>query len=681
MSPQRRLLAGSVAFCWGAGASTWLQATLRWLVLTPETGSLPSLGATAVLVLGLGAGAAWARALPHRFDTPLAILVATTTSLLLATLGAVAPVLATLGAGGLGFAMVQHRHHPAALLIGAGFGSVVVAAGAPALLGISGTRILAVALLLPALARRGDGSGGASAQEDQRVHATLAGGLVATWAVVAAWILEPITGQTESAHAITFAVLAVGLGTGICLPSWKAVPPLLALAGGLVLTIAYPTFDTWGPGIARALGGIETRPATLVFNTTTSGLLILPWSAFCGTLLRERADSASGLAAAIVGAALSLSALTLLLQSPVPAPWDTPFEQRYGPLLEHRVGVRGAVLVTDDPEQGRILRRGSGRLAGAVGSDVSDRVAAQIPMLLHPRPQRVLLLDFAVGNEASTLLAHPIERLDALDPSGAAHLVAPLFDESNLDVLSDDRLALHATEPWSYLDRATASAWDVILWQVTGVEENSGYRVPTHERIELIRARLSPGGLFALRLGVGSISANEVRDVVATVAATFESLSLWQEPSGLHWILVAGQHAHPLEERHLLALLGDPDVEAELGALELDSTAEVLALAVGGEDLANELAQRGRILTRDRTRLDDRVPGLPDSYFGLGVIAADSSLGPLSDPERREGIGLVRLFARLAEMRELVSASDRPETSAGERGRPPPPGDERRGTR
>ena len=157
MSPQRRLLAGSIAFCWGVGASTWLQATLRWLTLTPDTASLPPLGAMAVLILGFGAGAAWARPGSRRADTALSIVLAATTSLLGEIWSPAAPLLATLGAGALGIGTAQRCPQLPAVLLGAGLGGILVSATSPALLGISGATLVAVALLLPVLAQTSNG--------------------------------------------------------------------------------------------------------------------------------------------------------------------------------------------------------------------------------------------------------------------------------------------------------------------------------------------------------------------------------------------------------------------------------------------------------------------------------------------------------------------------------------------
>ncbi len=660
-----RVLAAGLAFAWGLGALAWARATLHWLALSPATSGVPGLDLAAAAGMGFAAGALWAspcdRAGFARRQL-LAMGLCAGASATLSSVGPLAPLLVTVAAAALGASAAAPRVSVAPPLLGAAAGALLADGPGVDQLGLGLTSATAVALgVAVGLAVL------ASAARDQAPvrgpargapwSALTAGGLLGLWTTLAARWVGPYAGASVTTETVCLATLLVGLALGGARGESKPGPPAraitMALLAMIAVTAAYGELAWILPGAARRAGGLGSWPRAVGLVFAVGAALLLPVAiplgvALGGQIRRVR----TGLGAAALGFSILLVATPPLLRGMGDAVRRTVFEERYGALLyfaEHRGGT---TLVTDDPEQGRIVRRDDGRAVGSVGTDVGDRVVAQIPLLLHPQPRRVLLVGFGAGNEASSILTHPIERLDVLDHSGAAQQTARFFDESNLDVLSDTRLVLIAAEPWSRLATSTES-WDVILLSADHLESADGAGLPTLERLQLARRRLAPGGIVGLRLNVGRTSLAEIRAVVATMAAVFANLTLWEGPRGSTWILEGSDVAHRPRPGRFEALRQDAYVAAELVALGLEDLQALASRFVRGDAGARALAAGASLITTDRPAIPLQAARSADTFWGLGPAASDTALGALTDPAGRENVGLVRFFERLSEARAL----------------------------
>lgn len=478
-----------------------------------------------------------------------------------------------------------------------------------------------------------------------------AGVAIGLYAAFAYRALAPYTGASTVAHAIfgTAILSSVALGRAFRVGR-GAVSVGLGLLAALAtvgLATAYPDLEWIVPGAVRRLGGLSTAARafalvaaeTAVFVGPVVGLLA---AAGGGPPRYEERFAAVGVSLALLLGAPVVSTLSEI------ALGHEPFEQRYGPLLFLSENGTRATLVTDDPEQGRILRTSDGWLLGGAGEERNDRIVAQFPMLLHPAPQRVLQLGFGVGNGASSILSHPVERLDVVESVGLPKETASFFDWSNLDALSDDRLVLHDEDPWIFL-RTSRTRWDVIRIFAAHLESADGRDVPTLKRLEVARAHLAPGGILSLELNIGRMNEEEVRAVLASMIDLFPSVSIFDGPLGFTWSINGSERPLVLLSRRVEQLLADPDVDAELRSLELDQVDKIGShLVLEGADVVTRVGSAPPIRV-GTTDLPVRLAYSPITFFGLGAAAADTALGDLTEDGSQENVGLARLFRRIQE--------------------------------
>lgn len=521
--------------------------------------------------------------------------------------------------------------------------------------------------------------------------------------------LAPYTGDSIYAYTIFVSTILLTLGLGLGWPSGGAAEKaprvetlwICAAIGSLLSAAAYTQLEWVIPGAVRRLGGMASWPRALALMWSETAILTLPTLLPLGAALGQlRRQTRMALPLSALGAAVLLGSWT---QGIAPAPeagWTplllglmalvslgvgrirprrtrialaltallvlggslfvvgqppltrTAFEQRYGPLLGFYREGRHRSVVTDDPAQGRILRTSSGAPVGGSGTDGEERTTTQLVLLAHPEPARVLLIGLGVGQGASSILTHDVDRLDVIDPSPVGATAAQHFEETNLEILSDPRLQLRTGDPWQLLAQSPET-WDLILVAMPRLDAAKPLMLPTRERLRLVRQRLAPGGMLGLPLNVGRASRPEVRAILRTVLSVFARVTLWDGPLGFTWMIQAATGPSTALSPRLLSRLDRPELEEELSWLELESREAVAQRHVMGTDAARNLAGQGPLVTTDRPLVDGWSARSPDSFFGLGAAAADTPLADLTSSLGRENVGLARLFAKLQEWRAL----------------------------
>ncbi len=128
-----------------------------------------------------------------------------------------------------------------------------------------------------------------------------------------------------------------------------------------------------------------------------------------------------------------------------------------------------------------------------------------LPLLVHRRPHRVLLLGGVLSGSLRALEEHPgITRIDAVEPDpGLFALAATRFPATVLKAVDDPRLHLHLTDAALYLRRHDSAHYDVILLNV-GDPVNAGMnRFYTVEFFRAVKAALNDDGLFSFAVSGG----------------------------------------------------------------------------------------------------------------------------------------------------------------------------------
>ena len=168
-------------------------------------------------------------------------------------------------------------------------------------------------------------------------------------------------------------------------------------------------------------------------------------------------------------------------------------------------------------------------------------MAAHLPMLLHSRPQRVLVVGVGAGQTPERVLLYGPKQLSCIDIEPAVFdLVRRHFPSTWMD---DPRVRLLREDGRNYIAH-TGERYDVIALEVGQVFRPGAAAFYTTDFYRRARARLEPGGLLSQFVPLAFLSPDTFKSVVASFLAVFPQSLLWYNTSEL---LLVGANAERIQ--------------------------------------------------------------------------------------------------------------------------------------
>ncbi|MFN8602863.1 MAG: fused MFS/spermidine synthase [Candidatus Binatia bacterium] len=458
------------------------------------------------------------------------------------------------------------------------------------------------------------------------------------------------------------AVAALG-GLG----SWGQVVALIFVQASSVLLATTFLFGMTFPFVARVvvehLDGVGERIATAytantagsIFGSVVIGFLVLPvlgmqgtflalaaLNALVGLVLVWRATEGRGRVIA-VGAVAALAVVTAAL---LPQQmFQKSFVRRFGPLPFYREEVTDTIMVTDDAKRGRMIRYGDGRGTAGTGTVKEDRFYAEIPMLLHERPLRVLNICFGVGNSLSSVSMHPVERIDSVELSPGVVDAAPFFASTNRDVLSDRRIHMTIADGRNFL-LLSRDKYDIIRLDPPELHTAGVVNLYTKEFYELARDHLAPGGIFSIWVNVVMTPEEDLKHLVRTLNGVFPYVSVWHGPLYYSWVINGSMTPHDPDLERLVKKFTDPKIRSDMESIGVNDPFAFLSHFVFAGDDVKAWYGDGPIVTDDRTRLDFTVPRSLDSSYGFANANTDSWMAD----QMEQNLAVKTFFRKIQQM-------------------------------
>jgi spermidine synthase len=419
------------------------------------------------------------------------------------------------------------------------------------------------------------------------------------------------------------------------------------------------------PGLKNVAAAAGTGAAALLLGAalpaqepglwqTATGL---PWIILAAGLLSALLPGGSRrprlvLAGCIVGTALALSFTT--------DPWNrgimTAGLHRYPQEASLAADIRKALPATrvvyyeespngitgivGTPDAVSLKFRGIPRASTGNGIIYSE-LAAHIPLLLHPSPERVLLIGLDTGVAAGAVAAHPIREIHCIEPEPAMPGAARTLSGYNHNVQGDPRFRLIASSP-EYALASSGILYDLIVLPPAGIGPAPwGYPDPAF--LQLVRSRLDRGGLVCLPVDLPSLSTDGMRTISAEFASGFPGMSVWWAgPARL--IMVGGLSRPAVRPSDHPRRSGSPGLGERLERLGLDRLEGLLSLymtdraglnAFAGDAPAGAIppitymGEPGVPLGRDQLEILSRLTSAPGSALGIlsgsGITSRDSA--------------------------------------------------------
>ena len=579
-------------------------------------------------------------------------------SMLTGTLGAVLQVgwtrIVTLAFGSSMYALGVTL---GAYILGTGMGSVVMSGrlsrpGSGARVGVGAQWLVAVTalLLIPLLGWMP----GFAAVLSSHLNWSPLLMIAAQFLVIFILLLPPTLAQ-----GATFPALVVAIREAGCSDPGRAAGQIYAAS-------------TWGSVGGFVLAGFLLIPALGIETTLRAaavGALVVSASLLIFAR-RRRVDGAFLTAIATIG--LPLVLLTL-------PSWDREMIASggflYGPLYDAASGKkrltdamkhRGRILFDREGGEGLVTVRKSragiislqinGKTEASTGGDMATQLlAAHLPLLIHPAPEKVLVIGLASGITLGAVERHPVRSVRAIEIAPGVIEAAGFFSEENGAALDDDRLEIVVDDARSWL-LMRGERYDVITSQPSNPWVAGVANLFTEEFYRLVAERLREDGLFCQWIQAYRLEPDDLRGVVRSFLSVFPEASLWEESPGTgDYFLIGGQAPLEIDPRGLAARLNGA-VLTDLRRAGVTQPADVLSRYLTGVEGLRDLSAGVTGHTDDNLYLEWRAPlslfsdTLRSQVMGLNRHR-EPVLSILPEGVARSDPGLVKALAERARNR------------------------------
>jgi spermidine synthase len=377
-------------------------------------------------------------------------------------------------------------------------------------------------------------------------------------------------------------------------------------------------------GIA-ALGGFLafaiTRSLPAGSLTFRSGLAIAPW--FClasAVALAARTGrplwlrAAVSLSVIVAGIALTsslprwrpdiLTSGVFNRLREIPALEDLKEAPRGSDLVYY--GEDGDVVTSVERSPDGMALKTNGRISASTGEDLMPQIlTAQIPLLIHSSPRRVLLVGLGTGMTLASVETHAVGDIVCVEPVATDHEAAQVFSHFTRNATADGRLRLITADPESYL--LSHESFDVVILEPPSLRSSRPGRLLTTEFTELVRSRLAAGGVVCQRLSAKGLPAGAFKAAVRAFTAHFPNVSLWWAGAG-EFLLVGSMKTPDLEIETLDSRMSEPEIARDLGRLGIADDVGVIGCYTMDRASLLEFAGDGPLNTDDNGLIDYDVP-------------------------------------------------------------------------
>jgi spermidine synthase len=274
-------------------------------------------------------------------------------------------------------------------------------------------------------------------------------------------------------------------------------------------------------------------------------------------------------------------------------------------VLSYQEGIGGTVKVYRDSAGNRTLSVNGFPVAGTnLTMQDAQKALAHLPLLLsNVSSPRVNIVGFGTGGTSWGVMQHDVEAVDCVELVPAVVDAADWFPEVNHGVLSDPNFNLIRGDGRNYA-LMTEKEYDIISVDATSPKMAGNGSLYSLEFYELLKERLSSGGMAVQWIPFHLLSDREVRMIAKTFMTVFPHTTLWFTPLRQYVILVGTRDRLEIDYASLSSKLEMPAVQRDLALLNVSDPVDVLSLFVMGEEVLSQYVGDAALNTDNRPYLE-----------------------------------------------------------------------------
>jgi spermidine synthase len=336
-----------------------------------------------------------------------------------------------------------------------------------------------------------------------------------------------------------------------------AIPTVLM---GAVFPIVNKIYQTEQTSVSRNVGNVySANTLGTIMGSACAGFLFLPYFGVAGSLFLiasvnlclgvilsflEPSDPFSRrcrVFALFSAAATVIATLTFQLHQGVPHYLQQDNEAFTMPFYKETLSATLAVKEYTHSRNiwGYPVRKlciNNACTAHSTQRDVSvHKVLAHTPALLHPKPQRALIIGFGLGSTAYSMLQHDDLKVDCVEILKEETETAPFFARENRSILSAQaNFQLFIEDGRNYL-LSTTKTYDIV--SVNAIAPRFSPALYTRDFFELSQSKMNSNGIMAIWLPTYSVSKAAYRSIFQSFRSVFPSSFLFYVNHS-HYLLI-----------------------------------------------------------------------------------------------------------------------------------------------
>jgi spermidine synthase len=245
--------------------------------------------------------------------------------------------------------------------------------------------------------------------------------------------------------------------------------------------------------------------------------------------------------------------------------------------LFYRDGIDATIAVQDlkgeKPQRILVI---NGKTDASTGADMpTQKIMAHLPMMIHPRPEKVLIVGVGSGATIGSVLAYEgVKQIDVVEICRDVIDASRLFDSVNGRYWEDPRVRVFWEDAKTFLQIADTQ-YDVIISEPTNPWIAGVAGVFSREYFDTCRRHLAPGGFFVQWIQGYELEDSTFYMILETFTGIFPCYTLWN-PSFSDTVLVGSPEPYGPDFDRMGARVRQPGVQRDLATMELSSILPIL---------------------------------------------------------------------------------------------------------
>jgi spermidine synthase len=225
------------------------------------------------------------------------------------------------------------------------------------------------------------------------------------------------------------------------------------------------------------------------------------------------------------------------------------------------------------------------------------RLIGHLPVLLHPNPQRALVIGLGGGATPGAITQHPGVTVECVELSPSVVGGARYFSHVNNDVLRQPNLEMRVDDGRNHL-LLTDRKYDVITADVIMPHHAGAGNLYSVEYYRLCREALAPGGMMCQWLWKHSQSQYQM--MMRTFARAFPYITLWEDGT----LMVGSNQPIRISRAALAGKFADPEARASLASVGLRRPEDLLSRYTGNGEEIRAYVDDGPIITDNQPLIE-----------------------------------------------------------------------------